>query len=209
MAPTRTAGQIDTLYRIPMTTDGPWFFVPVLIGTPPQAFDVMLDTGSSLSWIQTEACYATPTLCNVSPKFHTSNSSSIKYQPEMISVKYTEGIITTQLASDVLILGSSTAAPINNGTIVLPHTDSIDTQAHHQADSDSHQKESSPEQPDQHQIQQLPPTWPSAVFKGVRTFGLTNDVSGDQFLLTKETHVTGFLGASRGRFETDSDYSTH
>ncbi|KAF9144404.1 hypothetical protein BG015_000124, partial [Linnemannia schmuckeri] len=66
----------------------------------------------------------------------------------MIAVRYTEGVIRTQLASDVITLGT-------------------------------------------------------------RTFGLATDISGDSFLLAKEINVPGFLGASQGRFESDSDYSTH
>lgn len=40
--------------------------------------------------------------------------------------------------------------------------------------------------------------------RSIRSFGLTNDVSGDMFLLTKEVDVPGFLGASQNRFESDS-----
>jgi hypothetical protein len=72
------------------------FFVPVQQGTPPQRFDVMLDTGSSLSWFQTQMLHVQ------------------SYQPETISVRYTEGIITTQLVSDMMVLGSNIEIPINN-----------------------------------------------------------------------------------------------
>jgi hypothetical protein len=44
----------------------------------------------------------------------------------------------------------------------------------------------------------------SGRFRAKRTFGLTSDISGDTFLLAKETNVPGFLGASQGRFESDS-----
>lgn len=44
----------------------------------------------------------------------------------------------------------------------------------------------------------------SGRFRGKRTFGLTADISGDAFLLAKEINVPGFLGASQGRFESDS-----
>ncbi|KAG0284772.1 hypothetical protein BGZ96_010890 [Linnemannia gamsii] len=42
-------------------------------------------------------------------------------------------------------------------------------------------------------------------FRGKRTFGLTADISGDEFLLAKEINVPGFLGASQARFESESE----
>ncbi|KAG0356539.1 hypothetical protein BG005_004537 [Podila minutissima] len=139
-----------------------------------------------------------PSLCNVSPKFNAALSSSIIYQPETLSVRYTEGTITAQLVSDVMVLGSNTGIPINNGnsggivtresTITWNNTALKDNNSTAQGSNASSHA-----------------TWPSAAFKGIRTFGLTSDVSGDSFLLTKETHVTGFLGASKDRFESESD----
>ncbi|KAI9239928.1 MAG: aspartic peptidase domain-containing protein [Podila humilis] len=190
----KAAGDIDALYRIPLSTDGPWFFVPVQLGTPPQRFDAMLDTGSSLSWFQTDRCYTSPSLCNISPKFNAELSSSIIFQPETISVRYTEGTIATQLVSDVMVLGSGNSD--NNGTIGMITGNNTTLKAN----NNTVQEES---------IAGPQPIWPAAVFRGMRTFGLTSDVSGDSFLLTKETHVTGFLGASKGRFESESDFSTH
>ncbi|KAG0307097.1 hypothetical protein BGZ98_001036 [Dissophora globulifera] len=130
----------------------------------------MLDTGSSFSWIQTTTCLSTPWLCNTSPKFNASLSSTLVYQPETIAVKYTEGFIDTQLVSDFVALG---AAPNNNRTIA-PVSD---------------------------QGTQHPPT----LFRGIGTFGLTSNVSGDHYLLAKETSVPGFLGASQRRFESGSE----
>lgn len=145
----------------------------------------MLDTGSSLTWFQTNKCYTSPSLCNISPKFNAELSSSIIYQPETISVRYTEGTIATQLVSDVMALGSDNSD--NNGTrgIITGNTTLETNNSAVQEFIAGSQR-------------------PAAMFRGMRTFGLTSDVSGDSFLLTKETHVTGFLGASKGRFESES-----
>ncbi|KAF9967917.1 hypothetical protein BGZ70_007676 [Mortierella alpina] len=170
----------DALYRIPLITDGPW------LGTPPQAFNMMLDTGSSLSWIQSIACSESSLLCNLAPKFNTSRSSTLHYQPESVTVRYTEGTITTQLVSDVVTLG----AILNMRATSLPaDTTPINSSARVQTN-----------------IHRTPS---SAPFQGIRTFGVTNDVSGDSFLMSKEKSVPGFLGASQRRFETESDYATH
>ncbi|KAG9061723.1 hypothetical protein KI688_006872 [Linnemannia hyalina] len=67
----------------------------------------MLDTGSSLSWIQTTDCQTTPQLCNQAPKFNTFLSSTITHEQELIAVRYTEGVIRTQLASDIVTLGTA------------------------------------------------------------------------------------------------------
>ncbi|KAG0098587.1 hypothetical protein BGZ93_011024 [Podila epicladia] len=138
-----------------------------------------------------------PSLCNVSPKFNTALSSSIIYQPEILSVRYTEGTITAQLVSDVMVLGSNNGIPINNGNIgsIVARESTITWDNTAVEDNNSTAQESNA---------RLHPTWPSDAFRGMRTFGLTSDVSGDAFLLTKETHVTGFLGASKDRFESES-----
>jgi hypothetical protein len=50
-------------------------------------------------------------------------------------------------------------------------------------------------------------TFEATRFRGKRIFGLTTDVSGDSFLLTKEINVPGFLGASQGQFEPNQGMS--
>ncbi|KAF9939716.1 hypothetical protein BGZ67_009069 [Mortierella alpina] len=147
---------------------------------------MMLDTGSSLSWIQSIACSESSLLCNLAPKFNTSYSSTLHYLPESITVKYTEGIIETQLVSDVVTLGAS-----------------IDMRATSSA-AESKPVNSSAA------VQSTSRDTPGPVpLQGIRTFGLTKDVSGDSFLMSKEKSVPGFLGASQRRFETESDYATH
>ncbi|KAF9968270.1 hypothetical protein BGZ73_000176 [Actinomortierella ambigua] len=156
------SSDVDTIFRIPLTTDGPW------IGTPPQSFYLMLDTGSSLSWLQTASCNVQPTRCNLSPKFDATQSSTLQDLPETITVQYTEGTIVTQMVSDRIILGS------------LPPKEA-----------------------------KAKAQWPPALMGSKRFFGVTNDIAGDEFLLTKEVYVSGFLGASRMRFESESDYTNH
>ncbi|KAF9164199.1 hypothetical protein DFQ27_001824 [Actinomortierella ambigua] len=157
------SNDVDTIFRIPLTTDGPWYFAPLQIGTPPQSFYLMLDTGSSLSWLQTSSCDIQPRRCNLSPKFNATQSSTLQGLPETITVQYTEGTIVTQMVSDHVVLGS------------LPPEDA-----------------------------KARTQWPSALLGSMRFFGVTSDIAGDEFLLTKEVYVSGFLGASRMRFESES-----
>ncbi|KAF9961257.1 hypothetical protein BGZ72_004398 [Mortierella alpina] len=144
---------------------------------------MMLDTGSSLSWIQSIACSE---LCNLAPKFNISRSSTIHYQPESVTVKYTEGVIETQLVSDFVTLGAS----VNMRATSFAAENKV-VNASAKVQSISHY---------------TPGPEP---FRGIRTFGVTSDVSGDPFLMSKEKYVPGFLGASQRRFETESDYATH
>ncbi|KAK3831454.1 MAG: aspartic peptidase domain-containing protein [Linnemannia gamsii] len=257
----RHIGDIDTLYRIPLITDGPWFFAPVQLGTPAQTFHLMLDTGSSLSWIQTTDCQGTPQLCNSSPKFDTALSSTLAHQPEMIAVRYTEGIIRTRLASDIVILGaapsasvpiveltaaagagintnnnsSDTSAVSNSTTSGRPSSTLTTTTAMTTATVALSDQQRTPTSPTYiNEASSIPPTGTNESqettsaadvlaklrqnasgstsieatrFRGQRTFGLTTDISGDAFLLAKETKVPGFLGASQGRFESDSAFT--
>ncbi|GJJ78352.1 hypothetical protein EMPS_10711 [Entomortierella parvispora] len=203
----------------------------------------MFDTGSSLSWIQTTGCLDSPTLCNNSPKFNASSSTTIRFQPEKIAVRYTEGVISTQVVSDVVTLGMFSTAGSSNSTVLsrsnstasattisaaattppppppttktktktttatttsrgsrntsYPHTTmgSTNNTSRATAATAITRDETMKETNDQ--------------FRSIRSFGLTTDVSGDLFLLTKETDVSGFLGASQNRFESESDFSTH
>ncbi|KAF9901168.1 hypothetical protein EC991_006451 [Linnemannia zychae] len=222
----------------------------------------MLDTGSSLSWIQTTDCQKTPQLCNNSPKFDTTLSSTITHQPEMIAVRYTEGVIRTQLASDIVTLGlepslpsvgltvaagagidyysgSDSSAELNSTTngrpSSTPTTTTLTSAMTTKSRSDQQKATTTPtststtttptpsartnaSEETVSAIDELAKLRQNASessaieatrFRGQRTFGLTTDISGDAFLLAKEVNVPGFLGASQGRFESESDYSTH
>ncbi|KAG0250789.1 hypothetical protein BG011_008104 [Mortierella polycephala] len=186
---------IDALYRIPLFTDGPWFYAPIQLGTPPQGFNLMFDTGSSFSWIQSTDCFDSPELCNNAVKFNTSLSSTLERKPKSITVGYTEGVINARLASDIVTFGAGivvrpcppkndigaiTPAPANGGA-----NDTISTVASQRS------------------------TYPSNLFSAFQTFGLSNDISGDSFLMTEQMSVSGFLGASQRQFETHTDYNTH
>ncbi|KAG0358942.1 hypothetical protein BGZ54_010210 [Gamsiella multidivaricata] len=86
----------------------------------------MLGTGSSLSWIQTTQCLENRanftmavnsiSLCNRSPKFDPSLSTTLVYRPETITAKYTEDIINTQLVSDRVVLGIPTSRVEDEGS---------------------------------------------------------------------------------------------
>ncbi|KAG0361307.1 hypothetical protein BGX24_005365, partial [Mortierella sp. AD032] len=181
----------------------------------------------------------------------------------MIAVRYTEGIIRTRLASDIVILGAAPSASVPIAELTAAAGAGINTN-NNSSDASTVSNSTTSGRPSSTLTtttammtatialsnQQRTPTSPTYIneapsippagtnesqettlaadvlaklrqnasgstsieatrFRGQRTFGLTTDISGDAFLLAKETEVPGFLGASQGRFESDSDYSTH
>ncbi|CAF1023078.1 unnamed protein product [Rotaria sordida] len=64
----------------------------VCIGTPPQCFKMLFDTGSSDLWIPSTKCYATD-CANFVSRFDESKSSTFKHLPnrEMFSIAYMDG----------------------------------------------------------------------------------------------------------------------
>ncbi|KAF9579291.1 hypothetical protein BGW38_004508, partial [Lunasporangiospora selenospora] len=164
----------------------------------------MLDTGSSLSWIQSTDCDQHPTFCNRAPKFNTSQSSTLIHRPESVLVKYTEGIIRAQVVADVLTLGTGLAI---DAAGPLPDWVAKDQEPSKEEDQRTGNKttrrsdqgsDRSPEEEDttkSNQVDRDDETGGEASTdagwefgRGVRHFGLTNDISGDAYLLTKETH---------------------
>ncbi|KAH7910536.1 aspartic peptidase domain-containing protein [Hygrophoropsis aurantiaca] len=90
------------------------YYATITTGTPPQSFDVLLDTGTTDFWIGTEAC----TTCgSVSPLFDTTSSSSFKTLTSAANITYNARTVSGMIAQDTITLGSFTVAqqtfPIN------------------------------------------------------------------------------------------------
>ncbi|KAF0695958.1 Aste57867_13265 [Aphanomyces stellatus] len=78
----------------------------VSIGTPPQHFDVIVDTGSSDFWVQGVECAS----CNAGPRFDASKSST--FVPDCqrglcdYTISYGSGVSASRVGLDRLTLGS-------------------------------------------------------------------------------------------------------
>lgn len=72
----------------------------VSIGTPPQSFSIILDTGSSDLWVEDSECSA----CQGS-KYDPSKSSSYKGSTDKFSISYGSGDAAGRLASDAVSMG--------------------------------------------------------------------------------------------------------
>ncbi|KAI0663368.1 acid protease [Cubamyces menziesii] len=85
----------------------------VSIGTPPQTFKVVLDTGSSDLWVASTSCFS----CGQTPTFDTSQSSTIKGvtgpngQEQEITIRYGSGSVAGILATDTVSMAGFTVNP--------------------------------------------------------------------------------------------------
>ena len=81
----------------------------VSIGTPAQAFDIALDTGSADLWVTSNACASST--CNTLPtKFDASKSSTFKNSSTPFSITYGSGNAQGYLATDTVSLADYTVS---------------------------------------------------------------------------------------------------
>jgi len=93
-----------------LKNEGSYFSVPVCVGTPPQCFDVVADTGSDAVIVPSCICGETPGAgCAKNAKcFRGSNRSStffIDKKPKIISMTFGSGTIEALVAKDVVSVG--------------------------------------------------------------------------------------------------------
>lgn len=81
------------------------YFATVNIGTPPQPFNVILDTGSSDLWVADASC----TTCSLStPLFVAGNSTTIQLSASGTNIKYGSGEVAGQIGRDTVSMGGFT-----------------------------------------------------------------------------------------------------
>ena len=80
------------------------YYGTISVGTPPQTFNVLYDTGSSNTWIFGSKCHSHT--CRTHNRFDHSKSKTYMLDGTEISVKYGSGSIHSQLGKDIFDVGN-------------------------------------------------------------------------------------------------------
>lgn len=78
-------------------------FSEITIGTPPQTFKVVLDTGSSNLWVPSQSCGSIA--CYLHSTYDSSSSSTYKGNGSEFEIHYGSGSLTGFVSNDVFTIG--------------------------------------------------------------------------------------------------------
>eukprot|EP00164_Ancoracysta_twista_P006503 GFYU01009058.1.p1 GENE.GFYU01009058.1~~GFYU01009058.1.p1 ORF type:complete len:470 (+),score=94.42 GFYU01009058.1:51-1412(+) len=80
------------------------YFGEISLGTPPQSFEVVFDTGSANLWVYSASCDTIT--CDGHRKYDSSVSSSFSSNGTSLAIKYGSGVIAGQVGEDDLLVGA-------------------------------------------------------------------------------------------------------
>jgi len=82
------------------------YYGPITLGTPPQPFQVVFDTGSSNLWVPSANCPKSDIACQTHNQYNQSASSTYSPNNEPLKIEYGSGSMQGYLSADNLGFGS-------------------------------------------------------------------------------------------------------
>ncbi|KAG1442628.1 hypothetical protein G6F56_010988 [Rhizopus delemar] len=105
------AASVERLVDVPLANVDLAYLIDIQIGTPPQPFTLLLDTGSSITWVPAIGC---DRYCGYPPhSLSPSISSTFNTSHMPFSIRYGEGFSSGYYAQDTITVNGASVSEVN------------------------------------------------------------------------------------------------